>query len=129
MLILKKSFKWVLCLVTHVNNTAIQSYRNFKSANYHSFVYLTSSLDAPTSNCNDGNIRVIDTTDDSGRVQICENGIYNSICSEQWTDSNAEVVCRELGLVPQGNSDCYFLLKTIHVFIILLISQLKVQLV
>ena len=54
--------------------------------------------------CQDGEVRLQDGTDSSnGRVELCQNGIWGSVCSSQWDDTDASVVCRELGYDPQGN--------------------------
>ena len=54
--------------------------------------------------CQDGEVRLQDGTDSSnGRVELCQNGIWGSVCSSQWDDTDASVVCRELGYDPQGS--------------------------
>ena len=37
-----------------------------------------------------------------GRVEICQNGIWGTVCNDGWTDDNTLVVCTQLGL--QGQS-------------------------
>ena len=32
-----------------------------------------------------------------GRVEICVNGIWGSICNSGWTKNDAFVVCKQLG--------------------------------
>ena len=37
------------------------------------------------------------------QVQICHNEVWGYVCeNSDWTDNDATVVCRELGLSPQG---------------------------
>ena len=53
--------------------------------------------------CMDGEIRLQDGTQPSnGRVEVCQNGIWGSVCNDMWDDADASVVCRQLGYDPQS---------------------------
>ena len=48
--------------------------------------------------CNDTDIRLVNgLTLHEGRVEICNYGLWGSICYYQWDHRDARVVCRQLG--------------------------------
>ena len=49
-------------------------------------------------------MRLQDGTDISnGRVEVCQDGIWGSVCSSGWDLMDASVVCRQLGYNTEGN--------------------------
>ena len=38
----------------------------------------------------------------SGRVEVCVSGRYGSVCQTPWTEEDASVVCKQLGLSEYG---------------------------
>lgn len=53
--------------------------------------------------CSDGAVRLVGGSDaKEGRVEVCFNNTWSSVCSEGWDSNDAAVVCRQLGLMPQS---------------------------
>ena len=53
--------------------------------------------------CEEGEVRLQDGTDPSnGRVEVCHNGIWGSICINHLDQYDASIVCRQLGYDSEG---------------------------
>ena len=52
----------------------------------------------------DGNVRLVDGSSAyEGRVEICNNRQWGTICNRYWSANDAVVVCRQLGFSVAGN--------------------------
>ena len=62
---------------------------------------------APT--CDSGGIRLHDGTDEyEGRLQMCNNGIWESVIYLSWDYFDAEVACRQLYLYQVASTSQLF---------------------
>ena len=56
--------------------------------------------------CNEGSVRLRDgVSGTEGRVEICVNNEWGTVCEQTWEDSDASVVCRMLGMPSVGMQD------------------------
>jgi len=53
--------------------------------------------------CEGGDIRLSGASSNRyGRVEVCVNGTWGTICDDFWNSTDARVVCRQLGFSPYG---------------------------
>uniref|UniRef100_A0A1X7ULL6 Deleted in malignant brain tumors 1 protein n=1 Tax=Amphimedon queenslandica TaxID=400682 RepID=A0A1X7ULL6_AMPQE len=53
--------------------------------------------------CTNGDVRLVGGSGPhEGRVEVCINEAWGSICTNEWDDKDADVVCKQLGYLPLG---------------------------
>lgn len=59
------------------------------------------------SNCSDGDLRLLNgSTTLEGRLEICINKAWGTVCSTKFDSSEARVACNKLGLLMEPYSEC-----------------------
>ena len=54
--------------------------------------------------CEERTIRLADgIIEQEGRVEVCLNGVWGSVCDDGWEKADAHVVCNEMGYFSSGN--------------------------
>ena len=57
--------------------------------------------------CTNGDIRLRGGSNRyEGRVEICNNNAWGTVCDDSWSSSDAKVVCRQLGFSTIGTNIC-----------------------
>ena len=72
-------------------------------------VELTSNYSFHFTACTTGDLRLTGTGAfaNQGRVEVCNNGAWGTVCDDFWGTVDASVACRQLGF--SRNSECLLL--------------------
>ena len=61
--------------------------------------------------CTTGHLRLMGgNIPNEGRVEICMNNVWGTVCGDSWSSTDAAVVCRQLGYSTEGQTVVQFLL-------------------
>lgn len=70
----------------------------------------------PDNSCEDGDIQLADgKTKNEGRLEICFENHWGTVCDDGFSNTDASVVCRQLGLEPNGT--CIYMYRYIYMYV------------
>lgn len=53
--------------------------------------------------CTNGDIRLVGgTSPTEGRVEVCVNNVWGSVCGDSWRNTEAVVACQQAGFASEG---------------------------
>ena len=77
--------------------------------------------------CENGTVRLVNgSTPYEGRVEVCVNNHWGTICDDQWDTREATVVCRQLDLT-NGEFVCLFFLVFQYIRLVYTVLRLIIQ--
>ena len=87
-----------------------------EAPNYYRCIIFVTALTTQFANCSDGELRLMDGNDGTnGRVEICINNAWGSVCDSGFSQEEATVVCRQLGLLQdEGITQCVTYICVFH---------------
>lgn len=75
----------------------------YKATAVKNYFSICADSSTPYADCNDGEIRLVNSSSPlQGRVEICFNKAWGSVCDGLFGEAEAKVICHQLGFATEG---------------------------
>ena len=59
--------------------------------------------------CEEGSFRLVNgVIQNEGEIEVCINGVWGSICADEWDETDAYVICKQLDYINTGDNCCVY---------------------
>ena len=73
------------------------------SRSHYVFVHMNTATNTVSANCTTGSVRLAGgSAPNTGRVEICINKAWGTVCDSSWDAADTNVVCSQLGFQRYG---------------------------
>jgi len=113
----------LVCVSSHVVVSVFICMRYMKCSitvgMYRACLYCSAAVSTPNGNCSDGDLRLVGGSDNlqegtrDGRVELCINNAWGTVCRTAFGIPDAQVACYELGGFHREGKAINLLLSTL----------------